>query len=317
MKNYRLGKSSVVIPEQVFGCWAIGGTYFTGAEDAKSIAAIKSAIEHGIYALDTAPAYGGGHSENLVREAIKGYDRDKIVISTKLPFSRLAKDDVRPTFEQSLRDLGQDYVDIYFIHWPTRKGDPIEDTMGELMKLKSEGKIRCIGLSNFSKAQIIEAEQYGEVDVLQPCWSLLWRYQDNDSLAYAEEKGIGVIPYSPLAQGILTGKFTKDYVFPAGDGRNRASLFQQPYFSQAIDFVDSLRPFAEKYGVTLAQLSLRMCMQQSFITSPIVGAKRPDQVEDNVKAIDFEISAEDFETIDQMSKDFAYALPAFNSFFRM
>ena len=190
-------------------------------------------------------------------------------------------------------------------------------TMGELMKLKAEGKIRCIGLSNFSKAQIIEAEQYGEVDVLQPCWSLLWRYQDNDSLAYAEEKGIGVIPYSPLAQGILTGKFTKDYVFPAGDGRNRASLFQQPYFSQAIDFVDSLRPFAEKYGVTLAQLSLRMCMQQSFITSPIVGAKRPDQVEDNVKAIDFEISADDFATIDQMSKDFAYALPAFNSFFRM
>ena len=239
------------------------------------------------------------------------------MISTKLPFSRLAKDDVRPTFEQSLRDLGQDYVDIYFIHWPTRKGDPIEDTMGELMKLKSEGKIRRIGLSNFSKAQIIEAEQYGEVDVLQPCWSLLWRYQDNDSLAYAEEKGIGVIPYSPLAQGILTGKFTKDYVFPAGDGRNRASLFQQPYFSQAIDFVDSLRPFAEKYGVTLAQLSLRMCMQQSFITSPIVGAKRPDQVEDNVKAIDFEISAEDFATIDQMSKDFAYALPAFNSFFQM
>ena len=122
MKNYTLGKSSVVIPEQVFGCWAIGGTYFTGAEDEKSIAAIRSAIDHGIYALDTAPAYGNGHSENLVREAIKGYDRDKVIISTKLPSRKLARENVRPSCEQSLRDLGQDYVDIYFIHWPSRYG---------------------------------------------------------------------------------------------------------------------------------------------------------------------------------------------------
>ncbi len=315
MNNYTLGKSSVKVPEQVFGCWAIGGTYFTGAEDAKSIAAIKSAIDHGIYALDTAPAYGGGHSENLVREAIKGYDRDKITISTKLPTHLLARPDVRPSCEQSLRDLGQDYIDIYFIHWPSRKGDPIADTMDELMKLKAEGKIRCIGLSNFSKAQIIEAEQYGEIDVLQPCWSLIWRYQDNDSLAYAEEKGIGVMNYSPLAQGILTGKFHRDQVFPEGDGRNRAAIFQQPYLNQAVDFTESLRPYAEKYGVTLAQLAIRMCMQESFITAPIVGAKRPEQVEDNVKACSFEISPDDFAAIDKLSRDFAYALPAFRNFF--
>ena len=228
MKHYTLKNSGVSISEQVFGCWAIGGTYFTGAEDAQSIAAIRSAIEHGINTLDTAPAYGHGHSENLVAEAIRGMNREDVVISTKLPRSLLARENVRPSCEKSLRDLSTDYIDIYFIHWPSDKGDPIADTMDELMKLKACGKIRCIGLSNFSTEQIIEAEKYGEVDVLQPCWSLLWRYQDNDSLAYAKEHGIGVINYSPLAQGILTGKFQKDRKIDVNDGRSHASLFQQP-----------------------------------------------------------------------------------------
>ncbi|MBQ6550824.1 MAG: aldo/keto reductase [Lachnospiraceae bacterium] len=315
MKHYTLRNSGVQISEEVFGCWAIGGTYFTGAEDAMSIAAIRSAIDHGINTLDTAPAYGHGHSENLVAEAIRGMDRSDVVISTKLPRSLLARENVRPSCEKSLRDLSTDYIDIYFIHWPSDKGDPIAETMEELMKLKDCGKIRCIGLSNFSTAQIIEAEKYGEVDVLQPCWSLLWRYQDDDSLRYAKEHGIGVINYSPLAQGILTGKFAKNRVFDVNDGRSHASLFQQPYFNRALDLVDALRPYAEKYGVTMAQLSIRMCMQNPAITAPIVGAKSDTQVLDNVKACDFEISAEDYKAIDALSKEFTDTLPAFKNFF--
>ncbi len=315
MKHFLLKNSGVSISEEVFGCWAIGGTYFTGAEDAMSIAAIRSAIEHGINTLDTAPAYGHGHSENLVAEAIRGMDRRDVVISTKLPRSLLARENVRPSCEKSLRDLSTDYIDIYFIHWPSDKGDPIGDTMEELMKLKNSGKIRCIGLSNFSTEQIKEAEQYGEVDVIQPCWSLLWRYQDNDSLKYAKEHNIGVINYSPLAQGILTGKFPKNRQFDVNDGRSHASLFQQPYFNNAIDVVDALRPYADKYGVTLAQLAIRMCMQNPAITAPIVGAKSDAQVLDNVKACDFEISAEDYAEIDRISLAFTDTLPVFKSFF--
>ena len=315
MKHYALKNSGVLVSEQVFGCWAIGGTYFTGAEDSTSIGAIRSAIEHGINTLDTAPAYGHGHSENLVAEAIRGMNREDVVISTKLPRSLLARENVQPSCEKSLRDLSTDYIDIYFIHWPSDKGDPIAETMDELMKLKAAGKIRCIGLSNFSAAQIKEAEQYGEVDVIQPCWSLLWRYQDNDSLAYAKEHNIGVINYSPLAQGILTGKFPKNRTIDVNDGRSHASLFQQPYFNNAIDVVDALRPYAEKYGVTLAQLAIRMCMQNPAITSPIVGAKSGTQVLDNVKACDFEISPEDYAEIDQLSLNFTNTLPTFKSFF--
>ena len=139
--------------------------------------------------------------------------------------------------------------------------------------------------------------------------------QDKDSLAYAREHNIGVINYSPLAQGILTGKFPKDRKIDVNDGRSHASLFQQPYFNQAIDVAEALRPYAEKYNVTLAQLAIRMCMQNPAITAPIVGAKSEAQVLDNVKACDFEISVEDYEAIDKLSLAFTDTLPTFKSFF--
>ena len=315
MNTKKLGCSDVFVSDQIFGCWAIGGSYFTGAVDSKSIEAMQAAIDLGITTLDTAPVYGDGHSESLVREAIKSYKREDLSISTKLPSHLLAKNDVRPACEKSLKTLNQDYVDIYFIHWPSRKGDPIGETMEELMKLKDEGKIRCIGLSNFSKEQIIEAQKYGDIAVIQPCYSLLWRFSDMDEFAYCRDNNIGIIPYSPLAQGILTGKFTKDTVFPADDGRNHAPIFSQPTFGKAIDTVEQLRPFAEKYGVTLAQLSIGFLMQTPGITAPIVGAKNVDQVRDNQKAGCFTLSKEDYDAIDVISKNFAYNMPKFKNFF--
>ena len=183
------------------------------------------------------------------------------------------------------------------------------------MKLKNEGKVRCIGVSNFSKEQLMEARQYGEIDVIQPCYNLLWRYLDFDCLDYCKENNIGIINYSTLAQGLLTGKFTADTTFPDNDGRSHAAIFQHPYFEGALAVVEKLRPFAEKYGVTLSQLSIRFIMQTPGITAPIVGAKNPAQVMDNVKASNFEISKEDYDAIDQISKDYAYKLPQFQSFF--
>lgn len=316
MNNRILGSSGVCVSEQVFGCWAIGGTYFAGAQDQLSIAAIRQAIECGITTLDTAPVYGNGHSERLIAEATSGYDRASLTIISKLRRTLLARPCVRPACEQSLKDLNTDYLDVYFIHWPSKTGDPIGETMDELMKLKQEGKIRCIGVSNFSKEQLIEARQYGEVDVIQPCYSLLWRFMDFEELRYCMDNNIGIINYSTLAQGLLTGKFTADTKFPENDGRNRASLFQSPYFEGALEVVEKLRPFAEKYNVTLSQLSIRFIMQTPGITAPIVGAKNPAQVLDNVKASGFTISPEDYAAIDEISKAYAYQLPRFQSFFQ-
>lgn len=184
------------------------------------------------------------------------------------------------------------------------------------MKLKEKGKIRAIGVSNFSKDQLIEARKYGEIDVIQPCYSLVWRFLDHEEMNYCIDNNIGIISYSTLAQGILTGKFTKDTVFPSEDGRSRVPLFQSPHYEGALDVVEKLRPFAEKYDVTLAQLAIRWVIQQKGITAPIVGAKNPSQVLDNVKACNFVISDEDFKAIDKISQAFAYELPHFQTFFR-
>lgn len=257
MNTKQLGKSDVMVSDQIFGCWAIGGTYFTGAEDEKSVAAIREAIESGITSLDTAYIYGKGHSEQIVARSIKGYDRSKLTLITKLWKDWMPKDLVETACDQSLKDLDTDYIDVYFIHYPSDTGVPIADTMEAMMKLKEKGKIRCIGVSNFSKDQLIEACKYGQIDVIQPCYSLVWRFLDLEEMDYCIENQIGVISYCTLAQGILTGKFNKETRFPKEDGRSRVPLFQSPYYEGALDVTEKLRPFAEKYGVTLAQLSIR------------------------------------------------------------
>ncbi len=315
MNTKQLGKSNVMVSDQIFGCWAIGGTYFTGAEDEKSVAAIREAIESGITSLDTAYIYGKGHSEQIVARSIKGYDRSKLTLITKLWKDWMPKDLVETACDQSLKDLDTDYIDVYFIHYPSDTGVPIADTMEAMMKLKEKGKIRCIGVSNFSKDQLIEACKYGQIDVIQPCYSLVWRFLDLEEMDYCIENQIGVISYCTLAQGILTGKFNKETRFPKEDGRSRVPLFQSPYYEGALDVTEKLRPFAEKYGVTLAQLSIRWVMQKNGITAPIVGAKNPAQVQDNVKASNFVISKEDFAAMDAISREFAYNLPRFRTFF--
>ena len=315
MNTKQLGKSDVMVSDQIFGCWAIGGTYFTGAEDEKSVAAIREAIESGITSLDTAYIYGKGHSEQIVARSIKGYDRSKLTLITKLWKDWMPKDLVETACDQSLKDLDTDYIDVYFIHYPSDTGVPIADTMEAMMKLKEKGKIRCIGVSNFSKDQLIEACKYGQIDVIQPCYSLVWRFLDLEEMDYCIENQIGVISYCTLAQGILTGKFNKETRFPKEDGRSRVPLFQSPYYEGALDVTEKLRPFAEKYGVTLAQLSIRWVMQKNGITAPIVGAKNPAQVQDNVKASNFVISKEDYPAMTATSREFAYNLPRFRTFF--
>lgn len=310
-----LGKSGVEVSEQILGCWVMGGSYWGGAEDQDSIAAIRTALDGGVTTLDTAYIYGNGRSERIVGEAVKSYDREKLTLITKLWRSEMARDKVIPACEASLKAMDTDYADVYFIHYPSDTGIPIGETMEQMMKLKADGKIRCIGVSNFSLAQIQEARQYGEIDVIQPCYSLVWREMDKEEFDYCVENDIGIITYCSLAQGILTGKFNKDTTFKPDDGRSRAPLFQPPYYEGALEVADKLRPFAEKYGKTLAQVAINWQICKPGISAPIVGGRNAKQVEENLKASGWRLDQADFDAIDAFSRTFAYTLPKFKNFF--
>lgn len=315
MEKRILGNSGVAVSEQILGCWVMGGSYWGGAEDADSIAAIHAALDGGVTTLDTAYIYGNGRSERIVGEAVKGYDREKLSLITKLWRSEMARDKVAPACEQSLKAMNTDYADVYFIHYPSDTGIPIGETMEQMMKLKNQGKIRCIGVSNFSLEQIIEARKYGEIDVIQPCYSLVWRQMDKEEFNYCKENNIGIITYCSLAQGILTGKFNAATTFPSDDGRSHAPLFQAPYYEGALAVTEKIKPFAEKYGKTPAQIAINWQLCKEGISAPIVGGRNARQVSENLKASGWRLTKEDFDTIDAFSREFAYTLPKFNNFF--
>ena len=316
MITRELGKSGVKVSDQILGCWVMGGSYWGGAEDKDSIEAIVKAYEGGINTFDTAYIYGKGRSERIVGEAVKSFPREEITVITKLWKTEMEKSKVRAACENSLRELGMDYVDVYFIHYPSDTGIPIGETMEEMMKLKESGKIRCIGISNFDLAQMKEAIKYGEIDVIQPCYSLVWREIDRDGvLDYCIQNNIGIISYSTLAQGILTGKFDENTTFSSDDGRSRAPIFQGQYYRGALRVMEQLKPFAEKYGKTIAQIAINWTMHKEGITAPIVGARNSKQMEGNLKALGWSLSREDWNTIDAFCREYAYGLPKFKTFF--
>lgn len=315
MNQRFLGNSQIKVTEQILGCWAIGGSYWGGTDDRESIATIKAAIEGGISTLDTAYIYGNGHSERIVGEGIKGYDREKLILITKLWKSEMSQDRIEKACDDSLRAMGTDYADIYFIHYPS-EDIPIEETMNGMMKLKEKGKIKSIGLSNFSLEQMKEAMRYGKIDVIQPCYSLVWRFLDHEELPFCIENNIGVITYCTLAQGILTGKFTKDKTFSEDDGRSKAPIFQQPYFEEALQVTEHVKKIALKYDKTPSQIAINWVINTRGITAPIVGARTVKQIEENLKASSFTLDPEDYEYLDRVSRKFTDTLPAFETFFK-
>ena len=207
--------------------------------------------------------------------------------------------------ERSLKNLDTDRIDLYQIHWPSGSFGsevvPIEETMGALNTLKEQGKIRAIGVSNFSRAQLVEASQFGRVDSLQPPYSLFWRQVEQDTVPYCEQNKISILAYSPLAQGLLTGKFKRGHKFEDGDNRAANRLFQGETYDRAQTSLDRLRPLADKYGVTLGQLAVAWLIAQPQ-TSAIVGARNAAQAKENAGAGDIEIDDEDLEAIDEIGR---------------
>lgn len=298
MEYRRLGRSDMEISAISLGCWVMGKEWWGDADDAESISAIHAAIHLGVNFIDTAPAYGAGHSEEVVGKALEGR-RDKVYIATKVGWGDLDPQKLPGALEASLRRLRTDYVDLYQIHWP-HETIPTVDSMAVIKRLQEQGKVRYIGVSNFNVQQMKDALSVARIESLQPPYNLFWRHIEKEILPFCVENEIGVIAYSPLAQGLLTGKFTKDTKFSENDIRSHALLFQGDVFATAVDAVEVMKPIARKYGKTVGQLALNWLLSQKGVTSAIVGARRPSQVQENVGGQGWQMDTTDLEVVDKL-----------------
>jgi len=295
--QYReLGTSGIHVSVIGLGGWAFGGGVWGDADDNESIAAIHAALDLGINLIDTAEIYGSGRSEEVIGRALQGH-RDRAVLATKVSPQHLDPAGIRAALEGSLRRLRTDFVDLYQVHWPNRKF-PISETMETLAALQKEGKLRAIGVSNFSLPQLEEALRYAPVQSLQPPYSLVWRMVERDLLPFCRAHHIGVLAYSPMAQGLLTGKFTLNNRPPEGDIRRKNRLFKnEDTYRAACQVAQKLEAYARRHGKTVAQVAVNWVISQPGITSALVGARRPAQVHENAGSADWRLSDDELEEI--------------------
>jgi aryl-alcohol dehydrogenase-like predicted oxidoreductase len=315
MDYRKLGMSDLEVSTVALGCWAIGGWWWGGTDKADAIAAIRTAPDVGINLIDTAPAYGWGVAEQLVGEALEGR-RDQVYIATKCGliwdreegqyffesegkrvYKCLKKDSIFREVEGSLKRLRTDHIDLYQCHWPDRS-TPLEETMDALTTLRDQGKIRAIGVSNFTASMHAECEKHGPLHSSQPRYSMLDRKIEKDVLPYCRKNRVGVIVYSPLEQGILTGKVTPDREFAEGDYRVHQPWFQKKNLTRVLEALDRIRLVADKRGKSLAQLAIAWVLSQPGITSAIVGARNPQQVEHNAGAGEWQLTRSELDQID-------------------
>jgi len=313
MQTRKLGWTDLNLSTVGLGTWAIGGAGWKFSwgpqDDRESISTIRRALEKGINWIDTAPVYGLGHSEEVVGKAIKE-SRDRPIIATKCsrlwdkdgnPYGCLKKESIRSEVERNLRRLKIEVIDLYQIHWPDPDED-IEEAWSAIKDLVKEGKVRYAGVSNFSVEQIRRIQVIHPVASLQPPYSMLERDIEKELLHYCSANNIGVIVYSPMQKGILTGKFTRERVenLPQDDHRREDPRFQEPELSANLKLVEGLRSIAEKSGRTVAQLAIAWVLRRSEVTAAIVGARHPSQIEETVATGEVMLSKEDIAAIDTL-----------------
>ncbi len=312
MRHRSLGQSELKTPVVVFGAWAIGGWYWGGTDDVQAVHAIHAAIDHGMNAIDTAPVYGFGRSEEVVGRAIRDR-RDRVVVMTKVGlrwdeavgepyFDTVDQDGVKRSVrrhagaasvkrevESSLKRLGIDVIDLVQVHWPDPM-TPIPETMGALSELRAEGKIRAIGVSNYSVPMLKEAQAaLGALPLAsdQPKYNLVSRDAEKELLPYCADHHVGVIVYSPLEQGLLTGRVSASRAFAADDGRSKRPTFTAQNRALVNGVLDSVvRPIAERHRSTIGQVVIAWTVAQRGVTAAIVGARTPEQAIENAAAGD-------------------------------
>ncbi len=311
----KLGWTNLDLSNIGLGTWAIGGAgwkYGWGPQDIKeSISTIQRALELGINWIDTAAVYALGHSEEVVGKAIKGL-RNRPIIATKcsriwddnrIAFGSLKRESIRSEVEASLRRLQIDVVDLYQIHQPDPEED-IEEAWNAIADLIKEGKVRYAGVSNFNLEQLKRIQPIHPIASLQPPYSMIERDIEEELLDYCTVNNIGVIGYSPMQKGLLTGRFTRERVqnLPEDDHRRGDSHFQEPELSANLELVEGLRSVAEKNGRTIAQLAIAWVLWHPEVTAAIVGARHPSQIEETVVSGDWILSGEDIHAIDMLLK---------------
>ena len=312
MQMRKLGYTDLKLTTVGLGTWAMGGPWQFGwgpQDDDEAIAAILASLETGINWIDTAPVYGLGHSEELVGKVLKQTSQKPIVATKcsllwndkKEKVSCLKAQSIRQECHASLGRLGVETIDLYQIHWPEPEED-IEQAWEEMARLVKEGKIRYLGVSNFNVEQTKRLQEIHPVASLQPPYSMLHREVEDELLAYCAQNDIGVVAYSPMQRGLLTGKFSPERLanLPLDDHRRKNPDFHEPQFTATLELIEQLKPIAERNGKTLAQLSISWVLRRSEVTAAIVGARKPEQILETAPASDWDLNEEDIDQIEQL-----------------
>ena len=321
MKTRQLGQSDLHITAIGLGAWAIGGEWLFGwgpQDDVDSIAVVRQAVAKGINWIDTAPAYGLGHSEAIVGRALRDIpwaDRPYVFTKCSLVWDdngavrhELRPESLRAELDRSLTRLEVERIDLYQIHWPKWPSSPpghdpgtLEEAWQRLAEFQREGKVRHIGVSNCDADQLARIQAIAPVTSLQPPYSVLRRDIESTILPYCRAHQIGVIVYSPMQSGLLTGRMTRERIsnLPAGDWRRRAKWFQEPTLTRALDLVEVLRQVGGRHGRSPGEVAIAWVLAHSAVTGAIVGARRPDQIDGFIGAADLELSGDDLADIDQ------------------
>jgi aryl-alcohol dehydrogenase-like predicted oxidoreductase len=311
MRTTQLGRTGMEISSIGFGAWAIGGAEYDWGwgeqDDDDSIAAIHRALDLGVNWIDTAAQYGFGHSEQVVGRALAGLDTPPFVFTKggqpegpgRTTLQSLKRDSLLRECEGSLQRLGIEAVDLYQIHWPIPE-DEIEEGWSALAELKERGLARHIGVSNFSVEQLRRVQAIAPVETLQPQYSLLDREVEPEILPFCEREGIGVIVYSPMASGLLTGTMTRERIeaLPDDDWRRRSERFREPQLSRNLELVERLKRVAERHGVSAGAVAVAWTLRNPAVDGAITGFRRPGQVEPILAAAALELSDDDVEELE-------------------
>ncbi len=322
MEYRKLGNSDLEVSAITFGAWAVGGWMWGGTERKDAVAAIKAGYDLGVTSIDTAPVYGQGLSEEIVGEAIKGIPRDKVQILTKYGmrwnlskgnvafktkdndgkdidvYKYAGKESIIQECENSLKLLGTDYIDLYQIHWPDVT-TPIQETMEAVAQLIKQGKVRHAGVSNYDVEQMKEAGKFVNLVSNQVPYSMVKRDIKTDIVPYSIENNIGIVAYSPIQRGLLSGKIKPGHQFSEGDHRAGLYFFKDENLKRTNEFLDKLKPLADSKNATLAQLVISWTIEQPGITIALVGARNAEQSIQNAKAIEIKLSREEIEFINR------------------
>ena len=306
--EYRvLGASNLNVSVIGFGAWGIGGSPFWSNEgDAVSVRAIRKAYDLGINFFDTAPVYGFGHSEELLGKTLKPF-RDKVIYATKCglrwekkSLASITKNATRRSIleeiDQSLKRLDTDYIDLYQVHWPDVETSQ-EETMETLLEVQEQGKVKVIGVSNYSVEQMKAIMKSGKIESLQPDYSLLNRSIEKEVVPYCERNKIGIIAYSPLASGLLTGKYGKNAKFSDWRGKGIIGCFSGAQFEKNMEKVARLKAMGKSIGKTCGQIAINWVVAQGQLTTALLGVKNEQQVEENVDSLGWKLDSRQQEEI--------------------